>query len=97
MRPVFKVTLGITDAGSPVLNFTPPAHALTGPQDYRQLNAVIYEVAAALERRCAALNAPWVISPEGYASRLVVELLHERERVAAEAMIVQVLAEKGLA
>jgi len=93
----FRVTIGRTDAGSPVLQFTPPAHALTGPQEYRELNVVVYGVAAALERRCADLNAPWVISPEAYASRLIVELLHEREATAAEAMIVGVLAAEGLA
>jgi len=96
-RPVFRVTIGRTDAGSPVLNFTPPSYALPGPQGYRELNVVVYDVAAALEHRCADLNSPWVISPEAYASRLIVELLHEREAVAAEAMIAGVLAEKGLA
>jgi len=92
----FRVTIGRSDAGSPVINFTPPVRDLTGPQEYRELNAIIYEVAVGLERRCADLNAPWVISPEAYASRLVVELLHEREAAAAEAMIASVLAEKGL-
>ena len=96
-EPAFNVTIGRTDAGSPVLDFAPSARELTRPQEYRVLNALIYDVAATLERRCADLNAPWVISPEAYASRLVVELLHEREAAAAESMIAQVLAAKKLA
>lgn len=60
---MYRVDLKRTPHGSPILKFRPKNPSSRRFLHFRQLAAMIYEVAAELERRSHDLDAAWVVSP----------------------------------
>jgi len=82
----FRADLGKTEAGSLVLTIVPlnPRSPLAGP---RLMAAFIYELASEMELRSESLRAKWVVSPEVWSGRLILELGSESEAGAADAFL----------
>jgi hypothetical protein len=91
-RP-FRAQVDSTPAGSIRIHFKSATERLCSE---RKLSALIYEVAAALERRTEAIKARWAICPYAYDAYLDVELGARDNREIAAAMVVEVLQEAGL-
>lgn len=91
-RP-FRAELDSTPAGSIRIRFRSATERL---HSQRQLSALIYEVAAELERRSEALKARWAICPYAYDDYLDVELGERDNREVAASMVAGVLQEAGL-
>jgi hypothetical protein len=94
---LYRAEVDRTPAGSPVIGISP-----TNPRGRygrpRQITAVVYEVAAELERRSDELDARWVVSPNAAGARIVIELVgHEGETARADEFIAGALADLNLA
>ena len=91
----FRAELGRTEAGSPVLRIVPlnPKDPLAGP---RLMAAFIYELASEMELRSLPLCAKWVVSPEVWNGRLILELGSESETEAADAFLRTLLVARDL-
>ena len=91
----FRADLGRTEAGSPVMRIVPlnPRDPLARP---RLMAAFIYELASEMELRSVPLGAKWVVSPEVWNGRLILELGSESEAEAADAFLRTLLAERDL-
>jgi hypothetical protein len=79
-----------TATGSPVLRVSP-----TGPGTYhaehRQMAALVYELAADMERRSHQLEAHWTISPDAENGQVVIELAGDHETKLADEFVARVL------
>lgn len=91
-RP-FRAAIDRTPAGSIHIRFTSATERLCSE---RKLSALIYEVAAELERRSDALKARWAISPYAYDAYLDVELGERDNQEVAQKMVTDLLKELGL-
>ncbi|MDX2087847.1 MAG: hypothetical protein SFX73_08355 [Kofleriaceae bacterium] len=93
---IFELEIGETAAGSVRLHFRPrrPLRSFYGHE--RELAAVIYFLAAELERRSGQVRATWAISPEPFNTRLDIEVADDREQGEAQAFLMRALAELGL-
>ena len=91
----FRAEPGRTEAGSPVLRIVPlnRKDPLAGP---RLMAAFIYELASEMELRSEALGVEWVVSPEVWNGRLILELGSENEAKAAEVFVRALLADRDL-
>jgi hypothetical protein len=63
---------------------------------HRQIAAFIYELASEMELRSEVLGAKWVVSPEVWNRRLILELGSESEARAAEVFVRTLLADRDL-
>lgn len=91
-RP-FRAEIDRTPAGSIRIRFKSATERLYSE---RKLSALIYEVAAELERRSEMHKARWAISPYAYDAYLDVELGERDNRDLASALVAEVLQEAGL-
>jgi hypothetical protein len=65
--------------------------------NYRQLSVCVYNLAAEMERRIDRLGVKWVVSPEVFNAKIVLELSESDDEDAAGRFVTKVLADKGLA
>lgn len=65
---------------------------------YRQVAAFLYEVAAEMELRSQEIDAKWVVSPEAYNDRIILELADgdDPERARADEFIAKLLSDRNL-
>lgn len=93
---IYRAEIGTTEAGSPIVKIVPlnPKGRLAS---HRQVAAFIYDLASEMELRSEALGARWVISPEAWNARLILELGSESEAKAAEEFVRTMLADRDLA
>ena len=89
----FRATVDKTPAGSIRIRFHSATERL---HCERQLSALIYEIAAELERRAETKKTRWAISPYAYDAYLDVELSERDNHTAASAMVAEVIQEAGL-
>ena len=94
---LFLVEMGVTGAGSIRMQFrpAPPLRSLYGHE--RELAALIYNLAAELERRCNEVGVRWAISPEPFRGRLDIELGEDDDPEPAAELAAGLLSELGLA
>ena len=90
---LFRAQVDRTPAGSIHIRFHSASERL---HSERKLSALIYEVAAELERRSEAMKSRWAIAPYAYDAYLDVELGERDNRDLASAMVAEVLQEAGL-
>lgn len=95
-RGFVLLAIGRTHAGSVRLHFRPhpPLRSFTNHQ--RKLSALVYALAAELERRLDCTDAGWVVSPDPPNRRLDIEITEDGETAAAEDFLMISLAELGL-
>ena len=95
LNRTFRADLGRTEAGSPIMGIVPlnPRDPLASP---RLMAAFIYELASEMELRSVPLGAKWVVSPEVWNGRLILELGSESEAEAADAFLRELLADRDL-
>jgi hypothetical protein len=92
----FHAEVGRTHAGSfriVVRARNPKAPA----SNYRQLSVCVYNLAAEMERRIDKLGVRWVVSPEVFNAKIVLELSEDDDEQAAGRFVTKVLADTGLA
>jgi len=92
---IYRADLGKTEAGSPTVKIVPlnPRGPLAS---HRQIAAFIYELASEMELRSLPLGAKWVVSPEVWNRRLILELGSESETEAADAFLRTLLVARDL-
>ena len=85
-----------TPVGSPVLRI---AAVDPGSPDaeHRQVAAMIYELAADMERRSQQLEAHWSISPEAFDHQVVIELSGDHEAGLADELLATIMSHHQLA
>jgi len=84
-----------TATGSPVLTVSPEGFGM-GHTEHRQVAALIYEIAAEMERHSHALEAHWTIAADPENSQIVIELSGDEESALAEELIVNVMTQRQL-
>lgn len=84
-----------TTGGSPVLKVraTDPQSRRAEP---RQVAAMIYEIAADMERRSQQLEAHWTIAADPENGQVVIELTGEHEAELADELVANVMTEHQL-
>ena len=65
--------------------------------NYRQLSVCVYNLAAEMERRIDKLGVRWVVSPEVFNAKIVLELSEGDDEAVAGRFVTKVLADMGLA
>src|SRR5438105_15518303 len=55
--------------------------------DYRQLSVCAYNLAAAVERRSDKMGARWVVSPEVFNAKIVLELTEKDDEQTANRFV----------
>ena len=63
---------------------------------YRQLSVCVYGLAAEMERRSDTMGARWVVSPEVFNAKIVLELTEKDDEQAAGRFVTKVLGDMGL-
>jgi hypothetical protein len=84
-----------TAAGSPVLRVS-AADPRSREAEHRQVAAMIYEIAADMERRSHELEAHWTIAVDPENGQVVIELTGEHEIELAEELVANVMTERQL-
>jgi hypothetical protein len=84
-----------TAAGSPMLKVL-AADPRSQQAEHRQVAAVIYEIAADLERRSHQLEVHWTIAADPENGQVVIELTGEHEAQLADELVATVMAERQL-
>jgi hypothetical protein len=87
--------LARTAAGSPVLRVSVPDRR-NARKEHRQIAAVIYEIAADLERRSHELEVHWSIAADAERGEVVIELSDDRESALADELVADVMARHQL-
>jgi hypothetical protein len=87
--------LARTAAGSPVLKVL-AADPRSQQAEHRQVAAMIYEIAADMERRSEQLEAHWTISADPENGQVVIELTGEHESELADELVANVMTERQL-
>jgi len=64
--------------------------------NYRQLSVCVYNLAAEMERRIDKLGVRWVVSPEVFNAKIVLELNENDDEQAAGRFVTRVLGDMGL-
>lgn len=91
----FVAEVGRTTAGS--IRIVVRARNPKDPaSSYRQLSVCVYNLAAEMERRSDQLRASWVVSPEVFNAKIVLEIENHEEQ-AASRFVAKVLRDVGLA
>lgn len=93
---LYRADVERTPAGSPILKLT-AINPKGRYAQHRQMAAVVYELAAAMERRSEELGARWVISPEATNARVMIELSGDHETALADEFLASVIADNDLA
>ncbi len=97
-RPPARRYCGVaarTSAGSPVLRVS-AADPRSRQAEHRQLAAIIYEIAADMERRSHALEVHWTIAADPENGQVVIELTGEHEADLADELVHNVMTEHQL-
>jgi len=91
----YRGELRRTQVGSPVLRVSSidPRHH---PVEHRQMAALVYELAADMERRSHQLEAHWSIAPDVEHGQVVVELAGDHEAALADEFIINVMTQHQL-
>jgi len=63
---------------------------------YRQLSVCVYSLAAEMERRSDELGARWVVSPEVFNAKTILEFTDNDDEQAGGRFIAKVLVDMGL-
>jgi hypothetical protein len=84
-----------TVAGSPVLQVL-AADPRSQQAVHRQVAAMIYEIAADMERRSEHLEAHWTIAADPENGQVVIELTGEHEAELADELVAKVMTERQL-
>jgi len=93
--PRYYGELGRTLIGSPTLRIVPVDRR--GPHaEHRQIAAMVYELAADMERRSQQLEVHWAISPDPGNDQIVIELSGDHEAQLADELIASVVAQRDL-
>jgi hypothetical protein len=95
-RHLFNAEVGRTPAGSfriVVRSRNPKDPA----GNYRQLSVCVYNLAAEMERRIDKLGVHWVVSPEVFNAKIVLELSEDDDEQTAARFVAKVLGDMGLA
>lgn len=85
----YRARIERSAAGSPVLQVFRPAHR--GPAAPRALTALLYEIAADMERLSEVLETHWTISPEPFSDRIVIEIVSNEDLALAYILLVEIL------
>ena len=64
--------------------------------EHRQVAAVVYELAAYMERLSLQLEAHWTISPDADSAQVVIELAGDHEAALADEFITNVMLHQQL-
>jgi hypothetical protein len=86
----YRGELRRTDAGYPMLRVStaePGCH----PDEHRLVAALVYDLAADMERRSQHLEAHWTIAPDADSGHVVVELAGEYEAMLADEFITNIM------
>lgn len=91
----YGAVLARTPAGGPVLKVR-ATDRQDQPAESRQLAAMVYEIAADLERRSQQLEAHWTIAADPENGQVVIELSGEHEAELADELVANVMTERQL-
>lgn len=80
-----------TPAGSPVLRIA-PADPGSPDAEHRQVAAMVYELAADMERRSQQLEAHWSIAPAALDHQIVIELSGDHEAELADELLTTIMS-----
>jgi len=95
-KNLFSAEVGRTPAGS--FRITVRARNPKDPaSNYRQLSVCVYKLAAEMERRIDKLGVRWVVSPEVFNAKIVLELSDDDDEQAAGRFVAKALGDLGLA
>ncbi|TMQ08644.1 MAG: hypothetical protein E6J90_40020 [Deltaproteobacteria bacterium] len=84
-----------TAAGGPVLTVL-PGDPRSQHVEHRQLAAIIYEIAAEMERRSHQLEVHWTIAADPENCQVIIELTGEHEAELADELVANVMTEHQL-
>jgi hypothetical protein len=84
-----------TAAGSPVLRVV-AADPRSRQAEHRQVAAMIYEIAADMERRSHQLEVHWTIAVDPENGQVVIELTGDHDAQLADELVTNVMAERQL-
>jgi hypothetical protein len=94
-RDGYRGDLGRTVSGNPILRIA--AVDLRSPNaEHRQLTALIYEIAAHMERCSQQLEVHWSIAPDVDNGQVVIELSGDHESALANELVANVMSQHGL-
>lgn len=85
----YRGELQRTDAGYPMLQVSPAEPGC--PSEHRQVAALVYDLAADMERRSQLLEAHWTITPDADDGHIVIELAGEYEAQLANEFVANVM------
>jgi hypothetical protein len=88
--PRYRGELQRTNSGYPMLRVSlaePACH----PAEYRHVAALVYDLAANMERLSHQLEAHWTITPDADGGQVVIELAGEHEAKLADEFITHVM------
>ncbi len=91
----YRALIERTVAGSPMLKVL-AADSRSEHAEPRQVAALIYEIAADMERRSQQLEAHWAITADPENGQLVIELTGEHEADLADELVANVMTERQL-
>jgi hypothetical protein len=94
-RDGYRGELARTLGGSPILRIA-PADPRSSSAEHRQLTALIYEIAAYMERCSHQLEVHWAIAPDVDIGQVVIELSGDHESALADELVANVLSQHGL-
>lgn len=86
----YRGELQRTEAGCPVLRVS-PADLGCHQSEHRQTAALVYDLAADMERRSQQLEAHWTISPDVEHGQVVIELAGDHEAELADEFVANVM------
>jgi hypothetical protein len=97
LRPVrrYCALIARTAAGGPVLRVL-AADPRSQEAEPRQVAAMIYEIAADMERRSQQLEVHWTIAADPENGQVVIELTGEHEAELADELVANVMTERQL-
>jgi hypothetical protein len=86
----YRGVLRRTDAGYPML-YVSTAEPRCHSAEHRQVAALVYDLAADMERRSQHLEAHWTIAPDADSGHVVVELAGDHEAPLADEFITNIM------
>ncbi len=95
VRTLLTAELYQNSNGSTLMQFVPFAHQTLYHHE-RKVFALLYDIAAELERRCDAAGLPFPISPESHSFTLVIEAVDGHEEGELMRLATSVLDDLGI-
>jgi hypothetical protein len=94
---IYRAEVSQTETGSPIVKVVPLNPKGSSATHYQKA-AFLYELAAEIERRSEETRAQWVVSPEAWNDRLILELStgSDVEKEQADEFVRTLLVDRNL-